>query len=167
MPAVSKKKVTAATYLQKIVTAEGMGRAVLSLTKRLKPIAHEFDAVAFRGFSGALVAPNVAQRLRKDVIFVRKPGEMEHSHSCRTVEGVESRRYIIIDDFVGFGTTVEEMVADIEESQIGGELVGIALYGTERLPCSDVIKNLMTNKNVWVLHNGVERPQKKYVSPDF
>jgi len=40
----------------------------------LKPRRHLFDAIAFRGMSGAIIAPAIAARLNKPVLMVRKDG---------------------------------------------------------------------------------------------
>lgn len=73
-------------------------------TTALKGWLSEFDAIAFRGMSGALIAPVVASRLKKSLIMVRKPND--DSHSTHKVEGDSAaRRYIILDDFCCNGDT--------------------------------------------------------------
>src|SRR4051812_10409313 len=58
---------------------------------------YDFDAIAFRGLSGALFAPTVAMKMGKTLIAVRKKSTI---HSSRIVEGdYNARRYIILDDF--------------------------------------------------------------------
>ncbi len=56
---------------------------------------YDFDAVAFRGMSGAILAPILALRLGKTMIMVRKPGA--YCHSDYRVEGdLGARRYVIV-----------------------------------------------------------------------
>lgn len=74
----------------------------------------EFDAIAFRGMSGALVAPIIARELGKTLICVRKPDEK--CHSSRLVEGDSgARSYVIIDDFIDYGTTVRKIFTAVGE----------------------------------------------------
>lgn len=64
--------------------------------------------------SGALIAPILAQRLGKTLILVRKKGES--CHSGKMVEGDSAaRRYIIVDDFVGYGDTVRAIFTAVGE----------------------------------------------------
>ncbi len=71
---------------------------------------YSFDAIAFRGVSGALTAPTLAYLLKKNVLAVRKiqdDGTLEDTHSSHTVEGSSNTlRYVIVDDFVSTGRTV-------------------------------------------------------------
>lgn len=69
---------------------------------------YSFDAIAFRGLSGSLVAPIVAHMMDKTLLAVRKG---EQCHSVHMVEGDHNaRRYVILDDFISSGTTVREIL---------------------------------------------------------
>jgi adenine/guanine phosphoribosyltransferase-like PRPP-binding protein len=71
----------------------------------------EFDTIAFRGLSGALIAPIVAMRMGKSLMAVRK-GEQCHSH--HQVEGnAATKRYVIIDDFISLGCTVHAILNEV------------------------------------------------------
>ena len=73
----------------------------------------DFDALAFRGVSGAIIAPVLALELRKSIIVVRKTAEKSHLWG-RTVQGDNNaRRYIIVDDFIDSGATVQTIVKEI------------------------------------------------------
>jgi orotate phosphoribosyltransferase len=73
-----------------------------------------FDAIAFQGMSGALVAPAVAIELEKPLIMIRKN---ESCHSAQIVEGAFTvEKYIIIDDFVSTGRTIFEIFKKIKEN---------------------------------------------------
>jgi hypothetical protein len=95
-----------------------------------------FDAIAFRGMSGALVAPIVGYLLGKPVVLVRRG---ENSHSKYLVEGLhEVNRYIIIDDLISSGTTINtilQMMRNRHESEFltPHECVGIFLYNSGRM----------------------------------
>lgn len=65
-----------------------------------------FDAIAFSGQSGSLIAPIVAMLMGKSLIMVRKNGV--RSHSSYKVEGDKNAKsYIIIDDLTNSGQTIE------------------------------------------------------------
>lgn len=82
----------------------------------------KFDTIVFRGFSGAVVGPAVALRLRKPWVLVRKVGDS--SHSPRAVEGNVSGSYVIIDDFIDTGETVDKITSTFSD----GLCVGVYLY---------------------------------------
>ena len=115
------------TYLNSIVTCRGMKLAVGNLTKKLKNKKDQFDAIAFRGISGALVAPALAQAMSKDIIAVRKN---ESHHGDGRVEGVTHPRYIIVDDFVESGATLRAIKRQIKRWSPESKLVGVALYNS-------------------------------------
>jgi adenine/guanine phosphoribosyltransferase-like PRPP-binding protein len=73
----------------------------------------KFEAVAFRGNSGALMAPIVALHLKKTLIMVRKT--TEGSHSYKLVEGDKAaKRYIIVDDCIDTGKTARVIQREIK-----------------------------------------------------
>jgi adenine/guanine phosphoribosyltransferase-like PRPP-binding protein len=83
-----------------------------------------FDAVAFRGMSGALIGPPVAVRMNKSMIMVRK--DNDRSHSSHLVEGDRSvKRYIILDDFQSTGTTGAVIVRAVKEFQPKARCLGL------------------------------------------
>jgi len=87
----------------------------------------EFDTIAFRGMSGALVAPIVARDLKKEIILVRK--EKGDNHSGYTVEGhIGAKKYVILDDFISSGATVREIIKEVQAATPTAELVGGAFY---------------------------------------
>ncbi len=127
-----------------------------NLKKKLK-----FNAIAFRGASGAGVAFPVSAITGIPVIYVRKKNES--THGCG-VEGPDTpvRRYIILDDFVDSGKTVKAIIKEITKQPVGevwnrqGEIVnevhpecvGVCLYdytsgptiwvGKKNIPIYDV-----------------------------
>ena len=84
----------------------------------------DFDAIAFMGLSGALIAPILAMEMNKTLICVRKSDEVRHSYN--EVEGdSNARRYIIIDDFVTSGGTVRRIVAEISRFAPRAKCIGV------------------------------------------
>lgn len=105
--------------------------------KRAKPKAmkilrkHEFESIAFRGMSGALLAVPLIHSLRKTMLMCRKPEDTTHSYDGKTqrtgrVEGDRAvKRYVIVDDFVASGTTVREIVAAVKLFAPEAECIGV------------------------------------------
>lgn len=95
----------------------------------------DFEAIAYRGNSGALVAPAVAARMGKRLIMSRKPGE--NSHSSSHIEGPKwALRYVIVDDFVSTGRTINTIVDDVAGGlNVGSVCVGLVEY--TKLPFYD------------------------------
>lgn len=85
----------------------------------------DFDAIAFCGMSGAVLAPSVAQALGKTLLLVRKSSEVRHS--SYTVEGdCGANTYVILDDLICTGETVRHIQRQIQTAQC----VGIYTYAS-------------------------------------
>jgi len=105
----------------------------------------KFDAIAYTGCSGALVAPTIAYLLNKHLIVVRKD---EGAHSFNRVEGYVNKNepinYIIIDDFIETGKTINtiyEKIADAAGNLPSNIILkGIFLWNSWRRDKSIVIK---------------------------
>lgn len=91
---------------------------------QLRPHVAEFDTIAFRGMSGAMVAPMVAMRLNKGITIIRKQGERSHAPE---ITGIweNGKRYIILDDFISSGNTVLSIKKLLSPTM---KFVGIYLY---------------------------------------
>jgi adenine/guanine phosphoribosyltransferase-like PRPP-binding protein len=101
-------------YLDKPLTTEGLKKILNKSARMLRPHLDKFDTIAFRGLSGALVGPMLAMRLKKEMLAVRKG---EDCHTSRKVEGNFScERYIIVDDLVCSGGTVNTIRGWIDDS---------------------------------------------------
>jgi orotate phosphoribosyltransferase-like protein len=96
----------------------------------LKRHKDEFDAIAFRGMSGAALAPILAYLLNKELVIVRKLTSHKRTHAHQRVEGnVEGLRYIIVDDFVFSGATISRTIGAINRYLRGSEpATCVALY---------------------------------------
>lgn len=71
----------------------------------LKPFDKCYDTIVCRGTSGLLIAPNVADKLNKQIVVVRKD---DANHSGLMYEGnPDVSKYIIIDDFMETGRTLD------------------------------------------------------------
>lgn len=95
-------------------------RAVAALNREGK----DFDAIAFRGMSGALAAIPVALALGKPMLMVRK--QTEDNHSGMLVEGDKAAKtYIIIDDFQSSGETARAIRTAIKGFAPEAECLGV------------------------------------------
>lgn len=86
----------------------------------------KFDAIAYTGASGSLIAPALAFRMNRGLILVRKE---KNTHSGSKVEGhIDVERYIIVDDFVTSGKTVKRIAREVKAHCYQAKLVGVYEY---------------------------------------
>lgn len=86
----------------------------------------DFDGIAVRGMSGITIGSMLADRMKKELILVRKD-EDNLNHSPQRVEMANSvKSYIIVDDLTGSGTTVGTIHAKLKAQ--GLVCRGIYLY---------------------------------------
>lgn len=141
-------------YLEEVLDVKKLKKLISRAKKELKPFDDRYEAVAFMGNSGAMFGPILAAATGKEMILVRK--NKENSHSTMNVEGyineTEHLRYIIADDLVSSGKTLETIRERIEETyKILGyykpECVGVVLYRTYQSSaenCRDLITRAAT-----------------------
>jgi len=111
LPGVYVPRIVTAGYLSKVISIDRLRRTIDLSVKMLA--GYDFDALAFTGMSGCLVGPSVCLALNKSMIVVRKKGD--DTHSPYDVEGDKAaRRYIIIDDFIGSGATVNRIAKQVK-----------------------------------------------------
>jgi adenine/guanine phosphoribosyltransferase-like PRPP-binding protein len=123
------------SYLGTVYNPKEYRRLVERVVKRVEKLKSKlkFDTIAFRGSSGAALAYPVASRLGLRLAHVHKTG----THACRAgdVEGAENvRRYLIIDDFVESGKTLNKIVRAIDAwyGQKTTLCVGVLLYNESK-----------------------------------
>jgi adenine/guanine phosphoribosyltransferase-like PRPP-binding protein len=116
------------SYLHPLFQPNVFISRVNNLVRMIKRSNIKFNAVAFRGMSGSIVAPVVAARLNKQMIMIRKSDD--DSHSNLSVEGDTSvRSYIIIDDRIASGETVRTINRHLSEFTFNqAKLRGVFLY---------------------------------------
>ena len=87
---------------------------ITRLIKEIRKSGIKFDAIVFRGMSGALVAPSVADKMRKPLVVCRKS---DNHHSSYSVEYTEKwfQNYIIIDDLISSGLTILTILKMIDD----------------------------------------------------
>ncbi len=118
-------------YLGKVYRVNNFTNTVKIATNTLRKYRqkHKFDAIAFTGTSGAALAYPLSYTLKIPLICVRKSTRDNHFGS--KVEGCYSvDKYIIVDDFIDTGSTIEKIQKAIKEEIKEAKLMGIYLYNT-------------------------------------
>jgi hypothetical protein len=110
--------------------AGGISTAVTRCLRALSPIADSFDALYVTGQSGIVPASVVAFKLKKSLIILRKKSEENHGSMIEgDAHATPGVRYIIIDDFMSRGATMDRL---LQHKPTSGTLAGICLYGHPR-----------------------------------
>src|SRR4051812_36903458 len=109
-------------YLKELIRTDELRASITNAVRCLKDV--EFDAIAFRGMSGALIAPALALEMDKTLIMVRK--STERSHTWLQVEGdAGARKYIIVDDLIDSGDTVHAIIDGVKRFAPTAECAGM------------------------------------------
>lgn len=120
-------KLECAAHLTAFLQPSKLGKRIRQCAAALEK--YEFDTIAVRGVSGLLLGPGVAMVMGKSLIVVRKHEEDRHSpHICEGDRG--TKRYVIVDDFMDTGATVEAIIHDVKKWQQErgsevGECIGV------------------------------------------
>jgi adenine/guanine phosphoribosyltransferase-like PRPP-binding protein len=94
------------------------------------------DAIAFCGSSGCAIAFNLATRHKIPLIYVRKKGEKSHGSKVECNAGrIPIAKYLIVDDFVDQGSTVDHIINSINKHAkkvhaVAPEQVGVLCFDT-------------------------------------
>jgi adenine/guanine phosphoribosyltransferase-like PRPP-binding protein len=115
------------------VFAERMKLASTCFVKLKKQL--KFDAIAFCGSSGSAAAFSLAMKHKIPLIYVRKKNEKSHSYSqveCNAIN-LQIKKYLIVDDFVDSGATLDYIVSTIRKfskknNAYPAEQVGVLCY---------------------------------------
>lgn len=131
-PKASHIDLRCALWLRSMVDPAERRRAVERTRHRLCELP-PFDAIAFTGLSGSVIAGAVGLAMDKYLYCVRKDGENRHSgYQC---EGPGTGlRYVIIDDFISTGSTlrrIRNMVSAHTDN--AAQCVGAYLWRDDRL----------------------------------
>lgn len=110
------------------ILPEGLDQHVTRVKKAIRRSGIEFEAIAFMGMSGALVAGPLALALQKPLIEVRKDGEVYHGGWDMHGPAQDLKTYIIVDDVIDTGKTVQTMKAKVRRFYPNSKLVGVFLY---------------------------------------
>lgn len=101
------------THLKEFIQPREAKKIVAKCVRLLKNSGLEFTTIAFRGLSGALIAPAIALAMDKTLLAVRK---QKTDHGSYPVEGDRNANgYVIVDDFIATGNTVDTIMEKIAE----------------------------------------------------
>jgi adenine/guanine phosphoribosyltransferase-like PRPP-binding protein len=115
-----------AYYVVEFLRPSSLDAVIKRCVEYLQRGKFEFDTIAFRGMSGAVVAPPIALAMGKELIMVRKG---ESTHSSYDVEGnADAKRVLIIDDLVASGGTARAVRKGVREIAPTAEIIGVLEY---------------------------------------
>ena len=111
------------SWIQQSLSFKSRARIVREAVKRLRPLSDQFTHVALSGYSGSIIGSIVAQKMKKDVVIVRKDVDHEVRASSygfehdSTIDG-----YVFIDDFISTGSTLKRVTGALGPDKL------IAIY---------------------------------------
>lgn len=115
-------------YLGKVYGKQFL-KLVPAAVKKLRAIKRKypFDAIAFRGSSGAALAFPLSYFLKLPLIHVRKGNS---HYGSGAIEGtISSKKYVIIDDFIDSGATVKKIIREVSK-EMDAKPAAICLYAS-------------------------------------
>lgn len=131
-PPKSHVELRCASWLRSMVDPAERRKAVERTRVRLCDLP-AFDAIAFTGLSGSVIAGAVGLAMNKYLYCVRKDGESRHSgYQC---EGPGTGlRYVIIDDFISTGSTLRRIVEMVQaHTDNSAKCVGAYMWRDDEL----------------------------------
>ena len=122
-------------YLKPIFYADRFQAQVkLALDVALKIVdRHPFDAIAFTGTSGSALAYILGYHLNVPLMCIRKQDEKSHFWSADMDSGklegyLLSKSYIIVDDFMSSGSTVDRIIQVVSKKCRHAKCVAGLMY---------------------------------------
>ena len=119
-------------YLTSIFNPKAHKKMVPKVIEKIKKLQRKikFEAIAFSGFSGAGIVFPTFYETQIPIICVRKEKTM-HGY---TVEATKYpiKNYIIIDDFIRSGETIDRIINNLSSYDDFGKCKGILLYSSDR-----------------------------------
>jgi hypothetical protein len=135
-------RINAAGHISPLMKPDSLQTLVNNAVETLTPHAQNFDAIAFRGMSGALVSAPIAIALKKHLILVRKN---EVRYSCHGVEGPKGDyNYLIVDDLISSGDTVRAIHREIGYFEPNAKLFGFYTHYYNKLEDSAFIQRVIS-----------------------
>lgn len=107
------QKFTACSHERSLFIPEVRRFIIDECVNRLSMFTDEFDAFVVSGYSMAMIATSVADKLEKNIVLVRKP--YERKHSMYKVEGIHGQRCFFLDDLIASGKTLERCIKAVKE----------------------------------------------------
>ena len=118
------KKYVGSTHTVNFLKPKKLKKLAEVAVKTLNTMSDKYDTLVFCGISGAIIGPMVALVVGKEMVLVRKKGDIRHSG--HDVAGYSSpKKYIIIDDFVDSGATATHIQKEMYKFQPKAECLGV------------------------------------------
>ena len=115
-----------ANHTSRILNHKYRNKIIMSSYAYLKQLTFEYDSIVCCGASGLMVVPQIAEILNKNIVVVRKHNDSGYSKF--TVEGVASKKYIIVDDLICSGDTIQHILKSIKEESSQSVCCGVYCY---------------------------------------
>ena len=145
-------------YLRNFIVPNRLQERIKLAHRALK--YHDFEAIAFRGMSGALVSIPLALEMNKTLIMVRKPNT--DTHSSYPVEGdTKAKRYVIVDDFVASRATAKAVKESVSKFAPDSECIGV--LEVSHIETHFFEKYKYGRKNLYPLWNSWKPYNKPYI----
>ena len=103
------------SYLNSVFDKRSNAAAIKFICRALELV--DCDAIAFTGMSGALMAPKIAELTGKKLVMVRKSGDGSHSSFKVEATTTNVHKYVIIDDLISSGKTVDHIIKTLKENR--------------------------------------------------
>jgi adenine/guanine phosphoribosyltransferase-like PRPP-binding protein len=126
------------SYLHRVFRPSDFQASVKSMLRKVSEVheATPFEAIAFTGQSGAAIAYILSYTLQFPMILVRQDDDRSHrmmalnkNPTLRCLEGeVDAPTYLIVDDQIERGRTVNLIVNRIQSYNPSARCVGVVLY---------------------------------------
>jgi adenine/guanine phosphoribosyltransferase-like PRPP-binding protein len=122
------KYIQGCSHTSLVLNHKNRNKIIIKAVCDLRKITKDFDSIACCGTSGLMVVPQISEILDKHIVIVRKG---ERSYSDFIVEGVAPYRYIIIDDLICSGDTINHINRQIKTEHPRAICVGVYCYMPE------------------------------------
>jgi orotate phosphoribosyltransferase len=114
-----------ASHTSHVLNHKIRNKIIIKAVCDLRKIKNEFDSIACCGVSGLMVVPQIAELLNKNILIIRKN---EKRYSEFRTEGVAPLRYVVVDDLICSGTTVNRITRIIKEEYPRAKSIGVYCY---------------------------------------
>lgn len=124
-------------YLKSVLDPTLLPKVVNNTVREIKRSKWKFDTIAFSGMSGAAICFILSHKLKVPLLCVRKQQDSCHylseqyasADNLRYLEGnVAVKKYIIVDDFISSGSTVNRIYEKILEQNPKSKCMGMFMY---------------------------------------
>lgn len=125
------------SHLDSILDPKRSKLIVKNLSYLIKNSKIDFDYIAVSGYSGSLIAVPISIDFNKRIVVVRKENESRNSAydvEMTVIDACESYKYIIVDDLIFSGKTINHIVNTISlETRDKHKCVGIFIQEHPRM----------------------------------